>query len=143
MDFLRMIQGAKFAKSIVPQSVTDTDTNGTGVDCRGFRSACFVFHAGAIGAADFADLHLEESSDDSSYSTVTASDFTGYYPTQTDDNKFWLVFVDLRKYKRYLRWNADPGNAATLMTGLAILGDALEMPNSDTERGVAKSLSAT
>lgn len=139
MDFLRMIQGAKFVKSIVPQSVTDTDTNGTGIDCRGFRSACFVFHAGAIGAADFEDLHLEESSDDSSYAAITGTAPT--VPSQTDDNKFWVVYVDLRKRKRYIRWNADPGNAASLLCGFGILGDALEMPNSDTERGVDESLS--
>lgn len=144
MDMLTMFQGLKLAASIVPQSVTDTDTNGSGADCRGFKSAMAIFHAGAIGAANFEDLHLEESdASGSGYTAVPSADWTGFYPTQTDDNKFWSAFIDLRKRKRYLRWNADPGNAATLMTGFFILGDAEEMPDNDTERGVAKSLLVT
>lgn len=136
-----LLQGARFAKSIVPQSINDTDTNGTAIDCQGFKSGCFIMHLGAVGAADFGADGLNLTHCDTvagSYETITGSAFTE--PTQTDDDKFFVCHVDLRKCRRFIKWHANPGAAATLITAFGILYDGEEAATSTTERGVAETL---
>lgn len=132
------MQYLKFAKSVVPQSINGTDTNGSSVDCKGFHYATAVCHLGAVGAADFDALEIDESDDDSSWAAVTGLTFVD--PLQTDDDKFFLASIDLRKRKRYLRWAVDPGAAATLVTAFFVLTGADEEPNTVTEKGVAEHL---
>lgn len=130
-------QGFKCALSIVPQSINDTDTNGTAMDSLGASHALFIFHAGAIGAADFdaSGLNLTEcDTSGGSYTAIAASAFT--VPTQTDDNGFWVCYVELGGIrKRFFKWHANPGAAATLMTGFALFLGYDQSPNTDTERG--------
>jgi hypothetical protein len=131
------MQNFKCALSIVPQSINDTDTNGTAMDTLGFSRAMFIFHAGAIGAADFdaSGLNLTEcDTSGGSYVAITASAFT--VPTQTSDNGFWVACVQLGGIrKRYFKWHANPGAAATLLTGFVVLFGGDQSPNTDTERG--------
>jgi hypothetical protein len=135
---MNVMQNLKFAKSIVPQSINGTDTNGTTVDCRGFHYATAVCHFGAIGAATFDKLEIQESDNDSNWSVVTGTTFTA--PGDTDDDKFYQCSIDLRKRKRYLRWSYDPGAAATLGTAFFILSNPDEHPNTVAEKGVAEHL---
>lgn len=139
MSFITDIQGGKFAKSIVPQSINGTDTLGTAVDTLGYHYAMCVFHAGAIGAADFDELVLAGcETSGGTYVDISATQFTA--PTQTSDDGFWIAYLDLRNnIPRFLKWHADPGAAASLMTGFIILYRADDVPTNDTDRGITQS----
>lgn len=130
------LYGAKFFLTILPKSETDTQFTSLAIDTAGYGWATIVFSAGAIGAADFgAALTLEEcETSGGSYASVSGSSMTA--PTQTSDGGTWVWHVDLRKRMRYLKVVADPGNAATLASAVAILNRANIGPTSATEAGV-------
>lgn len=102
-------------ESIVPAVVT-ADTNGTGVDLRGFDSAMVVVNVGQSGdtlsGAVKIELELEESDDDSTYTDVADSDL-GVYVAGTNDGCFGVIddaaedaavyFTTYRGSKRYIR----------------------------------------
>jgi len=125
--------------SVTGTSINGTDTNGTAIDCAGFHYALGIFHLGATTAA-FDSLAVQESDDNSSWSTdITAFTFSTV-PSATDDDGFFTCHIDLRKRKRYLRWHADPGAAATLFTAFFILLRGDEAPNSVTTANVVQAL---
>lgn len=128
-------QFPKFGLSVVPQSINDTDTNGTGVDCAGFHTALAVCHFGAVGAADVTEIEIQESDDNSSWSDVSGTSIATIVQGDVD-NSFFAGSIDLRKRKRYLRWHINPGAAATLVTGFFMLYRGDESPNTDAERGL-------
>lgn len=134
-------QDVKFGLSIVPQSINGTDTNGTGVDTAGYHYALAVFHLGAT-TADMDSCAIQESDDNSSWSSdITALTFSTV-PTATDDNGFFACRIDLRKRKRYLRWHCNYGAAATLSTAFFILSRAEQSPSTATLAGAVQLLTA-
>lgn len=133
------LQDVKFGLSIVPQSINGTDTNGTGVDCLGYHYALAVFHLGAT-TADMDSLAVQESDDNSSYSADISAFTFSTVPTATDDNGFFVCRIDLRKRKRYLRWHANYGAAATLSTCFFILSRAEVSPSTATLAGAVQLL---
>lgn len=134
-----------FQRFVVKRILEPISLNGTAgttqyVDTAGYRSACVLFMAGAIGAADFDALTVLESDTTSGGAVWTGSSFTA--PTQTSDNGIWRAVIDLRGRKRYLSMNIDPGAVASLSCAIVLLGDPEEAPNSATERGDTQTLIA-
>ena len=58
-------------------------------------------------------------------------------PTATDDNKFFVFHIDMRKRKRYLDLVLTIGSGATggFVTAFAILSRSKEVPSTPTLRG--------
>ncbi len=125
----------KVFQSILPISSTDTAFTSLAIDTMGFEYALVFFAAGAIGAADFdAALSLTEcATSGGSYTAVSGSGNST--PTQTSDGGMWAWHIDLRKRQRFLKIVADPGNAATLGAGYAVLCRAQGPLTSATQRG--------
>lgn len=129
----------KIVPTIVPQSANGTAVDGTGVDTSGFNTISVLFSAGAIGAADMDGVKIQHSDNNSTWADVTGGAWTA--PTQTDDNKVWLACIAAGgTLRRYVRVQADPGAVATLIAAYVFLADANQMPDSNTERGVAQTL---
>lgn len=130
------IQGVKLHNSIYPQSINDTATTGTGVDTTGYAWAFCIFTAGAIGAANFTKISVQESDTNGSYADITGA--TLGTVGDSSDNTSYGVFIDLRKRKKWITWYADPGAVACLMDAKIILGGAVEVADSATERGLTE-----
>lgn len=128
------LQACKVTYGCAPISINGTAATTLGIDRIGYHYGLFVFGAGVIGAADFDALALTEADADSGYATISGSTHTA--PTQTDDGLIWTWCVDLRKRKRFINVNIDPGAVATLVTFIGILGRAEIMPTSVTDLGV-------
>jgi len=137
---MKFMQTVKLVNALSPQSINGTDTYGNAIDTAGFSQFAFIFQTGTIGAADFDNLAIYESeTSGGSYTLWTGSAMTA--PLQTQDDLVWLW--DLQgggTHKRYLKIRVDPGAAASLVSAVAVLYNANQMPNTDTERGVAQSL---
>ena len=133
---LAAFQKLKLHGSVFPQSINGTDTTGTGVNTSGYTSAMCVFISGAIGAADFDKLQILHADADTGYAALSGATFAGSLPGDSADNKIYVIYLDLRKCKKWITWNIDPGAAASLVCGIIILGGADESPDSVTERGI-------
>ena len=119
---------------VPPQSINGTAATSAEIDTAGADFLEVTFHAGAIGAADFDEVDLEASNTaGGSYADVTDAQFT---VTQTDDNKVWRWYVDLRATgRRYFKIKLDPGAVACLVCADARLWRLSQGPTSSTERG--------
>lgn len=121
-------------------TVQDIDTAPNGEKYDYLTVVCY------IGATDIAmaALKVQESDDDSTYTDISGLDYTGSFPSATDDNKFFTFDIDLRNKKRYIRLVATAGNGTTgtYMTAFGILGWGTSTPVSTTQRNVAATLSA-
>jgi hypothetical protein len=105
--------------TILPQSLSAALTNGSGVDTQGFKEALVVFHAGTAAASAEADVHVEESSDDSTYVNITGAVFTQV--TTANDNTIYVGRIKLEKRLRYLRAvNVGDGTNAVVL-GVSII----------------------
>ena len=99
-----------------------------------------------LGATDIAvaELSLYESSDDSSYSIVTSTNFAtspATLPSATADNTGVAWHVDARARKRYWRINAKGGDGSTGAYAVAyVLAIPGQWPNSVSERGLAQEI---
>ena len=145
------LQNLKYVPVIVPQLEPDADdpVGASGdaapvsVDCAGWDYAMVVVQLGATDAA-VTDMGLVESdaqSDLSDATAIAASEFeaTGNpgFPSDTDDNKAAVWFVDLRKRKRYLGIDltvAD-GSVGVNVAGFALLSRGSEAPTTAAARG--------
>lgn len=135
-----VLQGAKSVLALNPQSINGTDTLGTAIDTLGFSYANLYFMTGLTGAADFDELTIAECDTVSgTYVDIDACDMVD--PLQTQDNLIWQWGIALGgTRKRFLKIHADPGAAASLMAGLAILTKGNVDADTDTERGVVESI---
>ena len=114
--------------SIQPVSVNNSNTNGTGVDTKGFGYALGRFYVG-VTTGNIDVLKVQESNDDSTYADITGASFTAL-PGATDDNKVWTINIDLRGRQRYLRWHASEDN-----TGSAVVAGTFELLRADEAGG--------
>lgn len=110
------------------------------VDTKGYDALEITVYTGATDIA-YTALKLTESDDDSSYSDIDGSDYTGAYPSATDDNKFtgWQIDLKGRKTKRYVKpvvtfGDGTVGGYATLWGELS---RAEEEPHDKTTKGYA------
>ena len=141
-------QDNKFVSVTPPAAIVDNASLTTAtVDTKGYGYARFYLYLGAMDIAMTA-LKVQES-DDSGMSG--AADVTGLVvgtstniagstsalPSATDDNKCWLLEVDLRGRKRYLDLVATCGDGAagTYVAAWCILSHASDAPVSASERG--------
>jgi len=88
--------------SIDPASITAT-TNGSGVDLRDFDGAMVVFQAGAADTGSGNETYtpsVEESDDNSSFSSVAASELEGVLANMTANS---VQRVGYKGAKRYVR----------------------------------------
>lgn len=98
--------------------------------------ATIIVNLGAMASA-LTVLKLTDSDDNSTYGDVTGfiggTDFT--LPTATDDNKFVVFQVDLRKRKRYLKVEATAGVGAIVMSITCVFSRTKIGTNSATDSG--------
>lgn len=88
--------------SIDPASVTAT-TNGSGVDLRDFDGAMIVFQAGTVDTGNGDETYapsIEESDDNSNFSTVAASDLEGALVNMTANS---VQRAGYKGAKRFIR----------------------------------------
>lgn len=111
-----LYNNSRAIQSLLPVARTNGTANGTSVDLNqnldASRSAMLVVSTGAITDGSHA-ITLQESSDNSAWSTVAAVDLQGTPPTitATDDNK--VFEVGYLGSKRYLRAVATTSGATS------------------------------
>lgn len=91
------------AIALNPAAITsNTTTNGTGVDLKGFESCDFAIASGTLTDGSYA-VTVQESDDNSTFADAAAVDLLGSNPSfaSTDDNV--LKTVGYRGSKRYVR----------------------------------------
>ena len=127
-----------------PRAILNNDSWATNeIDTFGFRYCTII---AILGATDFALTALKVQESDTSGSGM--ADVTGLVygaagatalPVDTDDNKIFVFYIDLKGRKRYLDVVATIGSGATggFIAILAQLSRAEESPNSLAERGIA------
>lgn len=131
-------QNYKFQTMIRPVDATGTTATDIEIDTRGYDYLTVVIQLGNV-AANMTALKLQESdSSGASEADFTGSAFTA--PTSSDDNKFYVALLDLRKRKRYISIVATAGAGATLISAIGILSRAEVTPTSATERGAAEQI---
>jgi len=110
-----------YKPSILAAAVTDASTDGTGVDTKGYDECLVIFDAILAAANAEGDVHIEESSDDSTYTDITGAVFTQVTPS--NDVASMVGRLDMRKHKRYLRavLATDGSNAFTGSVGFALI----------------------
>lgn len=88
-------------QSIAPQAIT-ADVNGTSAEVRGFEEVEIILDVGLFtdGAAT---IVIEESSDDSTFTTVAAADLDGSVPTLSAANDNQLHRIGYMGSAPYLR----------------------------------------
>lgn len=131
-------QNYKFQTMIRPVDATGTTATDIEIDTRGYDYLTVVIQLGNV-AANMTALKLQESdSSGASEADFTGSAFTS--PTSSDDNKFYVALLDLRKRKRYISIVATAGAGATLISAIGILSRAEVTPTSASERGAAEQI---
>lgn len=103
------------ARSLDANAALAADTNGAGVDLKGYEEALVVTRVGAaaftINGSNFLALELEESDDDSTYTDVAAADIVGgnggsggqfalYDDAAEDDVVTAVAYVGSKRYIR-------------------------------------------
>lgn len=140
------LQQCKFVNLIPPAVIKDDASHTTlVVDTRGWDAAAVSI---ALGATDItmADLDLQESDDNSSFTEVAAADFTDNtqydmdgtalaLPDDNADNTMRVIFLDLKKRKRYIKVTSTAGNgsAGTYLSAQMILARGETCPNTSAE----------
>jgi hypothetical protein len=98
--------------------------------------ATIIVNLGAMASA-LTVLKLTDSDDNTTYGDVTGfvggTDFT--LPTATDDNKFVVFQVDMKKRKRYLKVEATAGGTAVVMSITCAYSRGKVGPNSAADAG--------
>lgn len=140
------IQNSKYVLVTPPAAILDNASATTNsIDSAGWDYLTVVCLVGATDIAMTA-LKLGQSDTDGSYTDVTGAIFgtstnidgsTSALPSATDDNKVFVIEVDLRGKKRYFDLTATAGNgtAGTYFSAVAILSKGEISPNVAAEMG--------
>ncbi len=101
--------GATYAKPLsmqLPDVYSAGTDNATGIDCRGFRRALIILHAGALpSSACTLDVTVQSATTQGgSYSAITGAAFTQV--TIANDNAIYIGSIDLTQTQRWLRTSA-------------------------------------
>jgi len=134
------LQNIRVANMLPAVSANGAGFSTTGVDsvALGVKSdyATIIVNLGAMASA-LTVLKLTDSDDNSTYGDVTGfiggTDFT--LPSATDDNKFVVFQVDMRKRKRYLKIEATAGVGAILMSVTCVFSRGKIGTNSAADSG--------
>jgi hypothetical protein len=132
---MQNLAATKAAIMVSPQSATDPTESY--VDTLGFDSALVLISLGATGASGISALKLQESDasgsgyadivdfdGDSTYTDIEGS--TLALPGAGNDDEVWVVHIDLRGRKRYLKCVVDSATNASVLGVTAVLGRAGE-----------------
>lgn len=136
---------AKFVSVTPPGAKVDNASWTTAsVDTRGFDHCTFVVYLGDLDIAMTA-FKVQESSNDSDYSDITGATLNGgtdtagtttTLPSATDDNKIYLIHVDMRGRKRYLDLviTGGDGSTGTYLSAMAILSKREQLTSRATSQ---------
>lgn len=141
---MNILQQTKIVPIAFPQTVNNAAVTTTTVDTLGFNKCRIKVKLGSIDAT-MALFKVMESDDAlmSGEVDIAATVFGGTgnpaLPTASDDNKVYLIHLDLKGRKRYLDLKLTTGNGAvgTALDAEAELYDALTVPNAAAEQGAA------
>lgn len=115
------------AKHSFSVAITAAVTNGTGVDCRGFRNAMAVYYAAPSGSGTTSDCKVQESSDNGggdAFADVASATFA--QNTTAGGAKLQVMNINIAKRERYLRLvhTGAGASAAGQAYGLLLLFNA-------------------
>ena len=116
----------KFIYALASSTVATNATATTSIDCKGYDYANIAVHANVTNAAS--TLKVEQSDDDSTWvaaGITGGTDFTiGTHGTATTlTTPYYLIQVDTRGLKRYLKLSVTPGGTTSAtVVGYATLG---------------------
>lgn len=133
------IQDSRFMTMLAPVAVTSTVT-GTAVDSVQlgvkFDYATVVVQAGVISTTvAIGGLKLQESDDNSNWSDIAGTANVAALTATTDNGKFYIYQLDMKKRKRYIRFSLA-GTSTGLLAGVTcILSRAKEAPYTATQHG--------
>jgi hypothetical protein len=139
-------QHCKYLIVTSPAAIVDNNSYTTNsIDTNGFGYLQVIVMVGALDIAMTA-LKLQTSDTDGSYADLTGAVFgtsenidgaTSALPTATDDNKIFVLEVDLRGKKRYFDLVATMGDGSTggFVSAVAILSKASIAPTLAAGRG--------
>lgn len=133
------IQNVRFMTMLAPIAVTTTVT-GTAVDSvqLGIKHdyATVVVQAGVISTTvAIGGLKLQESDDNSNWADIAGTANVATIVASTDNGKFYVYQLDMKKRKRYLRFSLA-GTSTGLLAGVTcILSRAKELPSSPALHG--------
>ena len=142
---MNALQQTKIVPITFPQArVNNAAVTTATVDTIGFNKCRIKVLIGDIDAT-MAVFKVAESDDSgmSGEADITATVFGGTgnpaLPTASDDNKVYLIHLDLKGRRRYLDLKLTTGNGAagTFLTAEAELYEGLNVPNSAAEQGAA------
>lgn len=141
----------KYVAITPPGAIVDNDSYTTAaIDTLGYDHLRVVVHLGATDIA-MAALKLQTSDTNGSYADLTGAVFgtsTGMsgsastLPADDDDNKFFIIDVDLRGKKRWFDLVATAGNGSTgtYLTAWAELSRGETQPDTVAELGASQVL---
>lgn len=138
---MQTLQTLRFAKAINIVDANGTTATAIAVDTIGASEVAILVPIGNIAANMTALKVTECDTSGGSYTDITGAAFTN--PTAAgSDNTISVCYLNYRNgsRKRYLKVTATAGAAATLIGAYAILAGNERTPDTDTERGVAESL---
>lgn len=108
----------RYDSLVQPVSINGTAETGLYLDTTGMSEAAVIIQFGAIGAANFDAVALQESDTTSGFTDITGATFT---VTATDDNKMIVILVNFaNNRKRYIQVNLDPGAVACLVSSVCV-----------------------
>jgi len=151
---MRELLACKLLPIVFSEAIVDNASfTTTEMDTFGFNSALICVRVGTTDIAMTALKVQQSDTSGSGFADIDGADFNGdtnidgsaaALPTATDDNKFFLVHLDLRGKKRYLDLVATAGNgtAGTWMWAWAILYNADIGPNVAADFNAASVLAA-
>lgn len=113
-------------------TTTEVDTVQSGVK---YNRATFVIYIGALDIAVTTCKVQESDTSGSGFADITGATVS---ITDTDDNKIFVIDIDLRGRKRYLDLVLTLGNGTlgTYVSAHCVLTGAAEAPNTATLRGL-------
>jgi hypothetical protein len=115
--------------TIAPAAAATATTTGTTVDLAGYRSAAVVLHCGVFTDGTFTPT-VEESDDDSAWSTVAAGELSGSFAAVTSANDVAVYEVGYLGSKRYVRllMTETVASAGALFSAVVVRGNPITAP---------------
>lgn len=138
-------QSQKIVSVINPGAIVDNAAFTTiEIDTLNFDYCDIYVQLGALDIAVAAMKVQQSDVSGSGFTDITGADFTGAFPSATDDNKLYGFHINLLGKKRYLKLllTGGDGSTGTYASGFAILSRPKEHPNTAAERGLAGELFA-
>lgn len=115
--------------TIAPAAAATATATGTSVDLAGYRTAAVVLHTGVFTDGTFTPT-VEESDNNSDWTTVAAGDLSGAFPAITTANDATIYEVGYLGAKRYLRLVMTETAASTgaLFSAVVVRGNPVTAP---------------